>query len=140
VLGERLGARWPQCNPVELARAAQLLVPVLQTPLPGEDAPAPVRLLAQYDNAILSHADRSRIIDDSYLSKVVTKNGIVRGTVLVDGFVQGIWQLEEHTLDVTPFRTFTKAEAADVEAEGMRMLAFAVPGGRQHTVRLGPVQ
>ncbi|GAA3122281.1 winged helix DNA-binding domain-containing protein [Planomonospora alba] len=224
-LGELLAPRWPRCEPAELARIAQYVVPSLQTPprglwgrssrpawaaieswlgrpipaeadpgplllrylaafgpatvadmqqwsglnglaevcarlelrtfrdergrtlldlpdapLPGPDAPAPVRFLAEYDNAILSHADRSRIIDRSLLGGVVTKNGIVRGTVLVDGFVRATWKIERPgTVAVTPFAKLSGADAAAVEEEGLRLLAFAAPAAQAHDVRIGPV-
>ena len=61
-------------------------------PRPGADAPAPPRLLAEYDNVLLSHADRTRILGDVDPSMVMTQNGLVLGAVLVDGFVVGRWR------------------------------------------------
>ena len=54
--------------------------------------PVPVRLLAEFDNILLAHADRSRIFDDDHRTRFMTVNGIVAGTVLVDGFVHGVWR------------------------------------------------
>ncbi len=211
-IGERLGERWPEHDPAELARLAQYLVPALQTPprglwgrsgmpawaemeswlgrpvdrtaqvgdvllrylaafgpasvadmqkwsglsglaevcagldlrafrdekgrvlydlpdqpFPDEDAPVPVRLLAEYDNAVLSHADRSRIMDAEHVPRVVTKNGIVRGTVLLDGFVGGTWKLDKGTLTLTPFTPWSTTDTEQAEAEAHRLLAFATP-------------
>jgi hypothetical protein len=63
--------------------------------LPDEDTPAPVRLVAPFDNLTLSHADRSRIISDDHRKRLGTMNGLVPGMVLVDGFVAGCWRLEQ---------------------------------------------
>ena len=61
-------------------------------PRPDADTPAPPRFLPEYDNALLSHADRSRLyIDRARLSAV---SGPVQGTVLSDGFVCGVCHVE----------------------------------------------
>src|SRR6478736_2975913 len=62
--------------------------------LPDPDVPAPIRLLPEYDNALLSHADRTRIIPDGHRAFVFTRNGHVGGTVLVDGYVGATWRTE----------------------------------------------
>ena len=56
--------------------------------LPDADSPAPPRFLPEYDNVLLSHADRSRVVRRSPGSAI---EGNV-GTVLVDGFIAAIWK------------------------------------------------
>ena len=41
------------------------LLDLPDAPRPGPDTPAPVRLVAEYDNLVLSHADRSRVISEA---------------------------------------------------------------------------
>src|ERR1043165_1432403 len=40
------------------------------TQLPAEDVIAPVRFLPEYDNLLLSHSNRTRVVADEYRSKV----------------------------------------------------------------------
>lgn len=74
--------------------------------LPSEDVPAPVRFVAEFDNLLLSHADRTRVIANDHRREIITINGIVRGTVLIDGFVAAWWKATvtrtDATLRVTP--------------------------------------
>ncbi|GJF34043.1 hypothetical protein KNE206_67430 [Kitasatospora sp. NE20-6] len=93
-------------------------------PRPGAGVPAPVRLLAPFDNLLLSHADRSRVLPEEYRARVMTVNGIVLGTVLVDGAVAGTWRLDEDLLTVRPFEPLPQAALPGVEEEGARVLAF----------------
>ncbi|HEX2222550.1 MAG TPA: winged helix DNA-binding domain-containing protein, partial [Candidatus Limnocylindria bacterium] len=58
-------------------------------PRPDPAMPAPTRFLPEYDNVLLSHADRSRILPDSALGRLT---GWV-GSFLVDGFVAGQWRI-----------------------------------------------
>jgi len=100
--------------------------------LPAPDVPAPVRLLPEYDNALLSHADRTRIIADGDRPFVFTRNGHVGGTVLVDGYVRATWRTElfddAERLTVGPLRRLTGAHRTDIEREALALLAFASPG------------
>jgi hypothetical protein len=64
------------------------------SPRPAADTPAPARLVAEFDNLILSHADRTRDISEQNRRRLYSKNGIFPGTVLVDGFAVGIWLLD----------------------------------------------
>jgi hypothetical protein len=61
---------------------------------PGADAPAPTRLLPDYDNLILAHADRARFVPEEHRKLVFSGAGRVSATVLVDGFVAGTWKVD----------------------------------------------
>jgi hypothetical protein len=71
---------------------------------------------------------------------MATPNGIIPGTVLVDGFVAGTWKIvrarRSAVLAVTPFAPLAAADRAEVEAEGARLLAFAAAGAVDHDVRV----
>lgn len=103
-------------------------------PQPDPDIPAPPRFLPDYDNALLSHADRTRIMDDERRTLVFTKNGIIRATVLVDGFVRGTWTITRQggvaTLHIAPFAPLPQQDRAALTEEGARLLAFAADGAR----------
>ncbi len=48
----------------------------------------------EFDNLILSHADRTRVIADEYRKAIASRNGMVPATFLLDGFVRGTWKTE----------------------------------------------
>ena len=89
-------------------------------PLPDPETPAPPRFLPVYDNALLAHDDRTRILGDGHPPRIVDSN-----TLLVDGFLAGTWQLRDGTLEITPLRTLAREERTAVREEGERLLAFA---------------
>ena len=78
-------------------------------PRPGEDVAAPARFLPEFDNLVLAHADRTRLVADEHRGRIVTKNLRVRATFLWDGMVAGTWEIARTrgvaTLRMTPFRT-----------------------------------
>jgi Winged helix DNA-binding domain len=99
-------------------------------PRPGEEVPAPVRLAAEFDNLLLAHADRSRVVHPDHLKRFYTINGIFPGSVLLDGFVAGMWRLARTkstaTLTVELFGPTRERDRVAGEAE--RLLAFCAPG------------
>jgi hypothetical protein len=104
-------------------------------PLPSEDVPAPVRFLPEYDNAVLSHADRSRFFAGDERPPVVRPDDPrINGTVLHDGLLRGVWRWDGDDLVVTHL-PIPAAGRRDVEAEGARVLALH---GRPGDVRLVP--
>src|SRR5918994_4679894 len=66
----------------------RVLYDLPRAPLPDGDTPAPTRLLPRFDNVVLSHADRTRVVADE-LRKVIIRAGEVDPVLLVDGFVAG---------------------------------------------------
>ena len=111
-------------------------------PRPAADTPAPVRFLPDFDNLLLSHADRSRVVDVDYGTQGFgATSNIQPGSVLVDGTVGATWRVEKAagaaTLTVRPFRALTPAEATDVTAEGLALLRFLHPRA-EHDLHLHP--
>jgi hypothetical protein len=96
--------------------------------LPGDDVAAPVRFLPAFDSAILSHADRSRIIADEHRARVSTKNLQVLPTFLVNGFVAGTWAFSRArrnaTIEISPFSLLAAAIKQDVADEGEKLARF----------------
>ncbi|MGG8408782.1 DNA glycosylase AlkZ-like family protein, partial [Streptomyces sp. 12297] len=68
------------------------LFDVPDRPRPAADTPAPARLMAMWDSTLLAYADRSRIIPPAYRPLVIRRNGDVLPTLLVDGYVAGVWR------------------------------------------------
>ena len=100
------------------------LYDVPRAPLPDARTPAPVRLIPRFDNLVLSHADRSRILADVPPSRIVTNNGIVHATILVDGFVAGTWQLEKGRVVLEPFAPLARSVQRAVKEEIDRLETF----------------
>jgi hypothetical protein len=107
--------------------------------LPDAETPAPVRFLPEYDNLLLAHADRTRVIADEYRPLVFLSAARVRATFLMDGFVRGAWKIEKEkgtaTLVVEPFAALTKADRDALAEEGERLLRFVEDGATTCTVR-----
>jgi hypothetical protein len=114
------------------------LLDLADAPLPDEDAPAPPRFLPEYDNVLLSYADRRRVIPHARQPPLWPGNGATQGTVLIDGLWNALWAITRKdgsaVLTVTPFRALTAPEEAAIAEEGARLLAFTSPG-QVHDVR-----
>jgi len=109
-----------------------------KAPRPDEDVPAPVRFLPDFDNLVLGHADRSRVIDDAHRPLVSTKNLQILPTVLVDGRVAATWSVKATktaaTLEVRQFAAVTKAQRDEAKEEGLALLHFLEPGVKERDV------
>ncbi|WP_377270007.1 winged helix DNA-binding domain-containing protein [Peterkaempfera sp. SMS 1(5)a] len=125
-LGELVDRMRPQLRVFHDERGRELF-DIPDGLLAAPDLPAPVRFLPPFDNLVLGHADRSRVIDDQDRKQVMPGLSAVRPTFLVDGFVQGTWAIKGSTLLLTPFRPLSEPDAAAVMEEAERLLAFLVP-------------
>jgi hypothetical protein len=109
-------------------------------PRPPEDAPAPVRLLPEFDNLVLSHADRSRVIADEHRKAISAKNGMTPATILVDGFVAGTWRVERRgkvaTLSLAPFRPLPRRVRAEIVAEAEPLLRLVEEDAQVFGIRV----
>jgi hypothetical protein len=100
-------------------------------PRPPGEAPAPVRFVAEYDNLLLGHQDRRRIVADAHRARVYLPGLRVAPTFLVDGFVAGTWRVETKrgvaTLSLSAFGAMSKESRAALEREGEALVAFLEP-------------
>ncbi|WP_154760883.1 winged helix DNA-binding domain-containing protein [Amycolatopsis pithecellobii] len=101
-------------------------------PRPEPETPAPPRFIAEFDNLLLSHADRSRVMSADARKRVFgVPNGVFPGTVLIDGFVRGTWKIaktrDAATLDIEPYQRISKKDSAALVSAGARLLRFAAP-------------
>ncbi|WP_327009249.1 winged helix DNA-binding domain-containing protein [Dactylosporangium sp. NBC_01737] len=108
-------------------------------PRPDPDTPAPVRYLYDFDNLLLSHADRSRVLTTGYLSQPFGDNGPMPAVVLVDGFTAALWRpvltRGSAVLYVAPLTDLSSADLDEVAEEGARLLRFLAPPSAQQDVR-----
>lgn len=110
-----------------------------KAPRPAAKTPAPVRFLPEFDNLVLAHADRRRLIADAHRPKVCTKNLRVLPTFLVDGFAAGLWKVastkKQATLTMSPFEKLSKAAQTELRQEGDALLRFVEPDVATRDVR-----
>jgi hypothetical protein len=110
------------------------LFDVLDGPLAHPDTPAPPRFLPEYDNLLIGHNDRTRVIDHAYRYVIFT------GTLLVDGFVQATWTIKQGpdtaALTIEPLRPLTKSDRLAVSEEGERLLTFAAAESAKRDLRI----
>jgi hypothetical protein len=147
------------CGLTRLREATERLRPRLRTfrdtgggelfdlpdaPRPDPDTPAPPRFLPEYDNVLLSHADRARIIPDRRSVPLPPGLGGSNGTVLVDGFWRATWKIMRQpggtvTLRVEPFTELSSEQTAGVTAEATGLLALVAPDAEASEIQLaGP--
>jgi hypothetical protein len=91
---------------------------------PDEDTPAPPRLLGMWDNILLAYYDRSRLIPPDYRKLAIRINGDVLPTLLVDGYVAGVWRAVEGGIEATAFHPLPDDVWEGLAAEARSLLAF----------------
>jgi hypothetical protein len=129
---------WSMIRVAEIDAALELLEPlrrfrdeqgrelldVPRAPLPDAETPAPVRFLPKWDNVLLAWADRTRVLPEAYRKTVIKMNGEVAQTFLVDGFVAGIWRVDDGRVVLEPFEPLPAVARREVEDEAGRLEAF----------------
>jgi hypothetical protein len=111
------------------SEAGRELFDLPDAPRPDPDTPAPVRFLPQYDNVVLSHADRSHLGTDA--AARWPTDDLHWSPLLVDGVVDGAWRLSRDrkaaTMTVRLFGPLPAPDRTAVEEEAERLLGFLAP-------------
>jgi Winged helix DNA-binding domain len=123
--------------------AGRELFDLPDAPRPDPAVPAPVRFLGEYDNVLLGHADRTRIIPPDFPWREMLAPGRFVNNMLVDGMLRGTWWIEREgkrsaTLAIRPFGELAPAEREEVAAEAERMVEFSEPEAAARDVRFEP--
>jgi DNA glycosylase AlkZ-like len=100
------------------------LLDVPRAPLPPPATEAPPRFLPMWDSVLLAHSDRSRILPEAHRKAVIQRNGDVRPTFLVDGFVAGRWGIADGRVALEPFEPLPLDTRRRLEAEGETLARF----------------
>lgn len=112
-------------------------------PRVGEDAETPVRFLARWDAALISHHDRTRILPAGFHDRIVqSANGQVLPTYLIDGRVAGLWTHKDvdgaALLRLQPLGPPRTRLPVDLEPEGLRLLELLAPVATARRVEVLP--
>lgn len=112
-----------------------------EAPRPDPETPAPPRFLPEFDNVLLSHADRTRIIADHHRA-IIMESRMLIGSVLVDGFAAGTWKIQRERdsaiLYIQPFGTLSAPDRDALVEEGARLLEFVAPNAAIRDIRFTP--
>ena len=138
----RLGEVFERLRPelfVVRDEAGRELFDLPDAPRPDPDTPAPPRFLYDFENLLLSHADRRRAISPELSAGFVARTQDSLSTFTLDGFVAGTWAIRRErrtaTLEIRPIRGISKADSTALEEEGADLLAFAADDGSTHDIR-----
>jgi hypothetical protein len=111
--------------------AGRAMLDLADAPRPPAGTPAPPRFLAMWDSVLLGHADRSRVLPVAYRKAVISRNGDVLPTFLVNGRVAGLWWVEpdgERTrIELAPFGRLPRTARRTLEDEAERLRALYEP-------------
>jgi hypothetical protein len=109
-----------------------------RAPRPPASTPAPPRFLPDYDNVLLSHVDRSHLITDEHRKAVWTSNGVLPGTLLVDGSVAASWRVDRDgdaaILRVRKLTDIDRRQHGAIRDEGLGLLRFVAADARRYDV------
>jgi hypothetical protein len=123
VVRDALGAMAGELERLEGPDGAELF-DLPGAPLPAEDTPAPPRLLPMWDSVLLAYFDRGRVVPPDYRRLVSRSNGDVLPTLLVDGYVAGVWRLVDGSIEATAFQRLADEAWSGLAEEAKALAAF----------------
>ncbi|MGH9182223.1 MAG: winged helix DNA-binding domain-containing protein [Acidimicrobiales bacterium] len=139
-LGEVVDRLRPRLRTFRDERGREL-VDLPDAPRPDPDTPAPPRFLPEYDNVLLSHADRARLVADRHRRRILADARGAQGSVLHDGSLRGTWSIKcdrtaaRATLVVNHTGRLTRPATEALTDEGRQLLRFLAADADAHDVR-----
>ncbi len=98
------------------------LIDLPRAPLADGDERAPVRFLSRWDELLIAHADRRRVLPEEHAVRKLVLGGA--SAVLVDGFVAGTWIVEAGRVVVEPFAPVSRAIRRELADEAAQLEVF----------------
>jgi hypothetical protein len=127
----------PQLRTFRAPSGAELF-DLSDAPRPDPDTPSPARLLPGFDALVLSHADRTRFLDEAHRKLISTSNGIFHPTVLIDGRISGTWKIavgkNETSIEIAQFSPATKRQRIELTEEAVKLLKVVAADAKRHDV------
>ena len=124
--GQTLAVLDPALEQVPLRRfldeKGRELVDLPRAPLAAGDEPAPVRFLSRWDELLIGHADRDRVLPAEHRWRKLVLGG--EQAFLVDGFVAGTWHARQGKVELEPFAPLARAALRELREEAARLEAF----------------
>ena len=112
-----------------------------ESPIIAPDTSAPVRFLPEYDNILIAHRARSRILPEEHRKKVLLSAGRVVGTVLIDRFVGATWRVQKDIHSIILFIKLFEPQpqncAQALHEEGNRLIQFFDEKSNRQAVVIG---
>ncbi|ONI69094.1 hypothetical protein BWI15_20895 [Kribbella sp. ALI-6-A] len=102
----------------------QLLYDVPGGARPDEDLPVPPRLMAMWDSVLLAYDDRGRVVPPEYKTVITRTNGDLLPTLLVDGYVAGVWRPVEDGIEATAFKRLPAGVWKALKGEARELFAM----------------
>jgi hypothetical protein len=99
-----------------------VLYDVPGAPLPGGSVAAPARMLGMWDSTLLAYADRTRLMPPGYRKIVTRTNGDFLPTLLVDGYVAGVWRAVPGGIEATAFHALPGLAWEELAAEARALV------------------
>ncbi|MFJ4000184.1 winged helix DNA-binding domain-containing protein [Streptomyces parvus] len=93
-------------------------------PRPDATTPAPPRLMAMWDSVLLAYADRGRVLPPAYRRVVIRANGDVLPTLLVDGYVAGVWRPVDGGIEAAAFHPLPEEVWEGLAVEARSLVGF----------------
>ena len=124
--GQALKVLDPALESIRLTRfrdeEGRELLDLPRAPLADGVERAPVRFLSRWDELLIGHADRRRVVPEEHGARKLALAG--EATVLVDGFVAGTWKLDDGRVAVQPFAPLPRSVRRELDDEAVRLEAF----------------
>ena len=99
------------------------LLDLRRAPLAAGDERSPVRLLAPFDEIVLAHKDRRRIIADEHRRHVISGSDVAP-TFTIDGFVAGTWRRNGTRVVLEAFGPMPRTVRRELDDEVRRLEAW----------------
>jgi hypothetical protein len=142
-LGEVFERLRPRLAVFADATTGRELFDLPDAPRPDPETPAPPRFLPDYDNVLIGHDNRARVLDEEARGWLGANNNGYRPAVLVDGRVAGVWSMAKPkrkgapaVLEVELFGRHPAAARHAIEAEAADLLDFLAPEAAERDLRL----